>query len=447
MRADFSRRTILQGLLMSGLGARGAGAGTLPKNQPPAGAPMILDAGRILLDIDVATPDGGSRKALAYFNMGMPRTLLSKALYAELGIDRGAPLRYAAAGGGFEIAASKVEAAQPNYFGLTFDQMFSPRKVDAMLTPSALLDRVVVIDYPGRTLSIQSPGGAAPEGVAVPMSLNPDTGLASVDVRVDGALHPFVIDAGSGYVWMRNSTLEKWLAKAPDWRRARGALGAANYNMLDLTFEAQGTVARVPQLAIWDVKLANVGVFAPPPLLGVAEGLIGEAFWEMFQEWTPGPVVGWLGANVLRNFRLTLDYPNRMSYWRPVSPPSPSLVRAAGEGTLTSRIRDAVANPTHGPSEPGRDGDAHDLDQPGVTLGRRDGKFFISGLVEPARGRPLEGVTVGDELIGVGGLDASGASKEQLLSALHGRPGDIRVLTLKGSGGERRVEAPVLDMS
>jgi hypothetical protein len=204
--------------------------------------------------------DGGARKALGFFNMGMGRTVLSQTLFAELGLDRDAPFRYAIANAEFETGAETVDAAKADFTGLSLDQMFAPRKVDAILSPSLLRDRLLVIDYGRRRLAVAAPGTLEPEGVPAPINLNTQTGLVTIDVDVAGGRHAFVIDAGSGYCWMRGERLKEWLAAAPDWRRAEGAIGRANYNMIDFAFEKQGTVARLPEIAIGEVTLPNIGV-------------------------------------------------------------------------------------------------------------------------------------------------------------------------------------------
>ena len=411
MPVSLPRRAFLQSLLAAAAGGA-EGAPRRQKEKPDNRAPFLFEGGRILVDVIFTTPDGAPRKALGFFNMGMGRTVVSKELHGELGLDRGARLRYLAAGAEFDIGPEAVEVAKEDFTGLSLDQMFSPRKVEAILSPSVLRESALVIDYARRRIAIDAPGRAR-EGVAVPIDLNPETELASVDVEVAGKPHIFVVDAGSGYCWMRGLLLKEWLAAAPDWRRADGAIGRANYNMIDFAFEKQGTIARVPEMIIGGVALANTGMMGTGPLLGgFTDGLVGELFWDNWQKSAAKPVAGWLGANALQNFEITIDYPGRMSYWRRQSPPDP-----------------------------------HDLDQPGLTLVRRDGRYFIGGLVRPVHVAPLEGAAIGDELIGVGGLEARAASKEALLLALHGRPGEMRTLRLRGAGGERSLEAPSLDLS
>jgi hypothetical protein len=411
----FPRRAFLQSVLASAAGAATAAPRGRPKPKPEEpGAPFQIECGRILVETAFVTPDGGQRRALAFFNMGMGRTALAPALHAELGLDRGAPLRYSLADAAFETPADTVDVAKADFItGLSLNQMFDPMKVEAMLSPSLLRDRVLVLDYGRRRLVVAEPGKIVPEGAAAPVELNPQTGLATVTVDIAGAQHAFVIDAGSGYCWMRGQTLAEWLANAPDWRRAVGAVGAANYNMIDFGFEKQGTIARLPEITIGETTVPNIGMLGTGPLLGAfGDALIGDVFWDNWQKSAPRPVAGWLGANVLKHFRLTIDYPNRQSYWRPQSAPDP-----------------------------------HDLDQPGVTLVRRNGRYFIGGLVHPSRGEPLEGVQVGDELLAIDGLHARVSGKGAVLAALRAPAGQSRTLTLSGAGGERKIEAPALDLS
>lgn len=402
MSLDLPRRLFLQAALAASAGFASA-TPRRPKRNIENGTPFLLDGGRILIEAAFTRPDGSTRSALAFFNMGMARTVLAKELHAELGLDRGALLRYATADAEFAIGADAVDIARDDFTGLSLDQMFGPRKVEAIL----------ILDYARRRIAIEEPGKSAPLGVAIPIELNSQTGLASAEIDVGGKPHAFVVDAGSGYCWMRGLTLKEWLAAAPEWRRAEGAIGRANYNMIDFAFEKHGTVARVPEMRIGAVALGDVGILGTGPLLGnFTDSLVGEIFWDNWQQSAPKPVTGWLGANALQHFRLTIDYQNRVSYWLRQSAPDP-----------------------------------HDLDQPGLTLVRRDGRFFVGGLVRPVQGEALTGVNVGDELAAVGGLDARTASKEAVLAALHARPGERRTLILRRDGAEQTVDAPALDLS
>ncbi len=300
-----------------------------PAPSPVAAMPFTLDAGRILVEATFQTPDGGIRKALAWFNMGMKAPILAKALYRELGVDRGAPLRLRAGDMTLEASAEAVVDGDGGLGAPDFAQYFGPHPVEAMLPASLFLAGRLTLDYKRGRLSITRANGEPPAGIAVPVAVNPASGLASVEVTVNGQNYPFVIDAGSGYSWMRGSILAHWLADRPDWRRAEGAIGAANYNMLDLDFEKRGTIGRVPSLSIGGLELKNIAFLGTGPILGgYIDAMVGDFFWDNWQKSAPGPVVGWLGANALKDIVLTIDYPNRMSYWR-----------ANGAPTARSRLR------------------------------------------------------------------------------------------------------------
>jgi hypothetical protein len=385
-----------------------------PRSEPPPRKALRfeMDAGRILLRATFKTPDGGERKALAWFNMGMPAPILTKGLHSELGLASGAPLRLAIGDELLEAERMSVRDDGESAEFIAFPQYFGPHKVEAMIPASMFLRHRLTLNYETRTLSLESADGPTPPGAAVPFALNPQTGLASVDAEIDGRTYAFVIDAGSGYSWMRGATLTPWLEAHPDWRRAAGAMGAANYNMLDFNFEKRGTIARIPVLRLGALEIEDVGVLGSAPLLaGWLDAVAGDLFWDGWQKSAPGPVVGWLGANALQRYAVTLDYPNRVSYWRALGP-----------------------------------ADAHDLDSVGVTLVRKNGRYFIGGLAQAQGQSAPQGIDVGDELVAAGDLAVAGAARGVVLAALHGRGGETRRLTLRGSGASREVEAPVLDL-
>jgi hypothetical protein len=408
--AKLFRWMVILTLCFAGSGEECAAAEAISRHAPKpplAALPFQLDAGRILVEARFRTPEGAERKALAWFNMGMKAPILTKALYRELGIDRGAPLRLQIGETVLEAAPDTVVDGDGGLGAPVFAQYFGPYPVEAMLPASLFLAHRLTLDYKRRTLVLTPPEGARPAGVGAPINVNPATGLASVDAVIDGQNYAFVIDAGSGYSWMRGAVLAPWLAAHPDWRRAEGAIGAANYNMLDLDFEKRGTLARIPSLSIGALELKNAGFFGTGPILGgFVDGMVGDFFWDNWQKSASGPVVGWLGANALEGFSLTLDYPARMSYWRANGAPDP-----------------------------------HDLDTVGVTLVRRDGRYFIGGVAQPA-----ENVLIGDELLAIGELSAPGAARGAVIDALHGKPGEIRRLTLARDGAARQVDLPALDL-
>ena len=285
------------------------------------------------------------------------------------------------------------------------------------MLPIGLFQQLIVsLDYKGRVLTLAKPGQVRPVGEAVPCVVNDRTGLIAVEAAVDGTSVPLVLDAGSGYSWMRGDVVAAWLRGHPDWARVHGAVGPANANMLDYAFEKNGEVIRLPLLTLANLRIENVGMMGTGPILGdTLDGAFGNFFWDNWQKSAPFPIVGWLGTNVLKNYKLTIDYPNRTTYWLKQS-----------------------------------DTNVHELDQVGVTLVRRGDRYLIGGLVSRAgaigadaeQARQIE---VGDELVAVDAFTVTGAPRDAVLTALHGTPGEPRTLVVLHAGARRSAALQVTE--
>ena len=168
--------------------------------------------------------------------------------------------------------------------------------------------------------------------------------------------------------------------------------------------EANGTILRIPEIRLGSLRLAQIGALgiaadAPPfPPVPGEPGVQGDLF-DWYSRKAPRPVIGWLGGNVLKGFRLTIDFPRHMTYWQ--------------------RQRDL---------------DPHDLDQVGVTLERRDNGYFIAGVAEKDGQATVEGVRAGDRLVQVDAFRLDGATRGAVFSALHGRPESVHSLIVERGG-------------
>ena len=150
--------------------------------------------------------------------------------------------------------------------------------------------------------------------------------------------------------------------------------------------------ANLGALELMEVRVPGTGA-----LLGsLGDQLLGELFWDAWQENAAVPVAGWFGNNILNQHRLTIDYPNRISHWLKRSEPDPS-----------------------------------ELDQVGVTLGYNAGEYSIGGIVG-RNGQPTaEGLMAGDRLLQIDGQRIDGWPRERVLSVLHGKPGESRRLVVE----------------
>lgn len=400
---------------------------TLDGAQPrSATLPFILDAGRMLVEITLLKPGGGERKVLAFVNMGSGAFALSNALFRELAPGNGRPLRlkfgamtialdgrtiqpqamaaglrlninpFAGAPSAAEIARQKEE---PNA------DFFAPHKVEAVISPGLLQHFQVVFDYGAQTMTLAAPGTLKPDGVTVPIRINLRTGFATLDATLDGKRTALVIDNGGSFSTLRD--VAPLIDAHPSWLRAQGGIGWANYLFAPGGADALSPVIKIPDVALGALTLPELGAQEPrmPALIYfLAKG----SFWDWYGEKAGEEIRGWIGGNVLKNFRLMLDYPARTSHWL-----------------------------AQGPF------DTHDLDQVGIVLGRAKGVVTITGIAARHGAPTVNDVAVGDRLLKIGALDTATASRGEMLSALHGKPGETRRLMLERGGQRIEVEAPV----
>ncbi len=272
-----------------------------------------------------------------------------------------------------------------------------------MLLPAGVLrNNQVVIDYASRTLTLAQPGTLHPEGMPVPVHLDEKTGLVAVDATINRRSYPLTIDVGSAYTWIRKSTAQTWLKAHPEWQRGIGAVGPSNMRMEDDGIEAEGILVRIQDAHLGSVPVDGIGALA------IGQNDKQWDFIDWYAKKNAVPVIGWLGGNVLQGFRITIDYPNHVSYW----------------------VRQS-------------DLDSHDLDVVGLTLARRDGKYFVAGVAERNGAATVEGVKTGDRLIQIEAVKTQGATSGEIFTAMHGRPGEVRKLVMERDDKAFTVEAHV----
>lgn len=367
-------------------GAFGVEPASIPSHRSAASygvAPLLFDGNRVYAKLSVVLPNGSLHPTLAFVDMGSPGLAVSPALARELKVPSNKPVVLGVGSRSISIASPVVDPDLPYPMG-------NDREVELVPPASVLNPNVVVLDYAGRRLTIVPPEALAAEGTPVPFRLNEKTGLIVVDATINGVAYAITVDSGSAYTWIRKSVAEEWLKQHPAWERGRGAVGTSNMRMGDDGVEADGTILRIPEIFVGSLRLSQVGALA----IGAPRS--GSHLIDWYSKKNAGPVIGWLGGNVLRRYRITLDYAHHVSYRLAQSP-----------------------------------ADAHDLDQVGVTLEFRDGAYWIAGVASKLGKPVIEGVQPGDKLLQVDGLALRSATWGQIFAALHGHPGEVRVLRLE----------------
>jgi hypothetical protein len=263
---------------------------------------------------------------------------------------------------------------------------------------------VVVLDYPRRMLTLAEPGTIQLQGIAVPFRINWQTGLIAVDALIEGQPYAIAIDNGSAYTWFRQDAAKPWLKAHPDWERGVGAVGPANMMMSGEGTETAGILLRIPQIVVGPLLLNDVGALAAGKDRGFEAN---QDLFDWYSSKNAVPVLGWIGGNVMRSFRITIDYPNRKMYWQTGAP------------------------------------DSYNLDQVGITLKADVGNYFVVAIAT-RNGKPtVETLQTGDRVLRIENLDLKNATWGQIYRALHGRPGETKVLVIDRGGERITVHAPV----
>ena len=362
---------------------------------------FLLDHNRVFVELTFVLPDGAQRKTLAFVDSGDPGFTFTTALAEELGVSKASDLHVLFGGRPLNVSAVRNFGAFDYFYPGMY--LFPGLHVEANLPATVLEQYDVVLDYGKRTLTLAAPGSLKHEGVRVPCSVNRTTAVASVQGQIAGASYAFAIDNGSAYTWVDRGVTESWTGAHSQWLRGIGAVGDSNMN--GSYAELTGMIVRIPDIDLHGLSLRQVGA------LGVGPGFDKTVpnFFVWYSGRTPGPVIGFLGGNALRSYRLEIDYADSATYWKRERAPDP-----------------------------------HDLDQVGIMIRPTpDGQYFIMGVTAQNGKETVDGIEAGDQLISVDGIAVTEATMGRVLAALHGKPGVARVLVIERSGKQLIANARV----
>ena len=124
-------------------------------------------------------------------------------------------------------------------------------------------------------------------------------GYPRTEIEVEGTKYGLLLDTGASFTMVSEVLLKSWGSAHPEWPRQAGAAGEA------ATLGGQ-------TLETMTVPVAQRGPFAISEL-GVTSQQEG-TFEKWMSQMMTAPIVGSLAGNVLKRFRVELDYPNRTLY-------------------------------------------------------------------------------------------------------------------------------------
>lgn len=175
--------------------------------------------------------------------------------------------------------------------------------------------------------------------------------------------------------------------------------------MFGAPYEAKSILMRLPEVRLPEMqakslKVKNAAVVSMP-----------KDFFDWYSKKTTRPATGAIGGNVLKAFRVMIDYPNSAIYLeRKIDQPDRELNLV---GLILAPSRD------------------------------RDGRFGVRGIAKKDGKDTVEDVQPGDKLLQVDGVDMQGLTMDSVIDSLRGKPGDIHSLLLDRKGKQFTVKAPV----
>lgn len=375
--------------------------------------PVVLDHNRMLLDAEIQRKDGSWRKARLIIDTGNPVFSISEELARDLGMELSG-VKKTSQGYFLPLEVRTPEKISIggkllNFNGIKTKAYFGPIKAfftthcDANLPSTLLMRYHVVFDYPGLKLTIAEPGSLQPRGICVPTTIDDESGILQIDAVIDTDSLSFALDNGASYSCISEDVLKSISQMHSDWLSINGAIGCANM-WGHWPLENRWLIMRIPEIKLGAVILTDVGITGLPNFYSNGTDL---GTW--YSKKTARPVVGFLGPNALKSFRVEVDYANSKVYFE----------------------KDLDFNP-------------HDMDLVGLTLNTEpDGNFIIIGVTKK-NGKPtVEGVEPGDVLLRVDDLRTTGATFGTVVDALRGKPGDVRILELERNGKRFKVETKV----
>jgi hypothetical protein len=380
----------------------------LQSEQGSVTVPAAIDHNRVVINADIALPNGASERVHAWVDNGDPDLYVSRRLATLMGLavscddkECSAPPPPEMTVGGMKIPFTGVKQAKIPLKPVNAASVLAPGMNVEITLPSSILRHYdVLIDFPGRKFSIGLPGTIHFRGPSGKVQVNAENGLIQVPSQIENKKYNLALDIGANISFLSEELFDKLAAAHPDWPDMTGAVGSAN--MWGLDEEPTWKVMRVDRVQYGPLFLASVAVVDFP-----------KDRMDFFAKRAGIPTAGLLGSSALVNYRIGLDYAHSTVYF-----------------------------------EFGRMFNFPEFDVVGLTLRPEgDGRFTILGVAvyEGRRSVPegADGVQSGDHLVAVDGIPVLGSTMGQVWKMLGGTPEQERRLTVERGGRQFNIAATV----
>jgi hypothetical protein len=346
--------------------------------------------------------DGTLRPARFVFDSGGGAIILDETLASDLGLKpTGKPIEDE--GSGFSpvsapkayLGAKPISLSTSKAFVHLGKRSFDTReRVEGLLPGKALEPYDIVLDYPASRFSIASAGCVKHRGVKASSPFLPGSGHPQIAVAIGSNGYSLLLDTGSRVTLARHDLLAALSAAHPTWPRALGASGNADMP----GGSGQEFMLRVPELSWGSLVVRNVLLVSRP-----------DATYSANKFETPGPISGALGGNVLKNFRVEIDYPDDATY-------------------LEQKT-----------SDPGAD-----MHSVGLVLDiSATGALVVVGISSTAAAVTKSNIRSGDQILEIAGKRGSPWTIIQASDALSGAVGESKQVLIRRGGRAIRTSAVV----
>jgi predicted aspartyl protease len=272
--------------------------------------PLIVEGNRPFIDLTFRRADGSTRTARFLIDSGGGGFQITEPLARDIGLRWGATIRAEGAEFAKPTEIPKVYVGDfplelnPNRVGISIGRdnvlpKTAPGHAEGMLPGHVIAQYFVVFDYPKGKFTLARANVLTPKGTPLPMPVGPQSGFPRTEIEVAGTKYAMLLDTGASFTMVSAAVLKSWGAAHPEWPRYQGAYGEAK------TLGGQTLETMTLPGGLWGThKLTEFGVTSQ-----------GEGVFEKYMSaMMAAPIVGSLAGNVLKHFRLELDYPNSKLY-------------------------------------------------------------------------------------------------------------------------------------
>lgn len=378
-----------------------------PTSAPPSRTiwlPMAVGMNRCFVSLAVSDAHGRTRTGVFWLDTGGGNLILQRDFARELGlrptgagVNEGGQRYIPTESPRISIGGVDVPLAPNDTMMLDAEAFVGGVDAQGLFPVRLLRDHAVTFDYPARRFGLDV-GGLG--GDSVPLEIASRTGFARMPISIDGEQVYVLLDTGASCTMLSQSLIDHLRSVHRDWRWVRGAYGDAN--MVGGALEASAEMLLVPNLSVGTTMLSEVAVVSRPP----------NTFEKWMSELTAGPIVGSLAGNVLRNFRVTLDYPN---------------ARAVFEPSVTNH--------------------PHIWDLVPLTLTpAADGTYTISGVLDIPPFAAARTKLVGAGLVSIDSMAVTGRRMTDVHNLLRGVPGTEKHIVVARGSSTQGFDLPVIPL-